>query len=86
MHSSFAYEPVLSGKASSFLVGVSKAKQRKIIALIFQISDHPGQLGDYSTRDDIGRDVQHLLLGDWQFSFWADQAVRELRVTEIAEL
>ena len=86
MHSSFAYEPVLSGKASSFLVGVSKAKQRKIIALIFQISDHPGQLGDYSTRDDIGRDVQHLLLGDWQFSFWADRAVRELRVTEIAEL
>ena len=86
MHSSSVYEPVLSGKASSFLIGVSKAKQRKIIALIFQISDHPGQVGDYSTRDDIGRDIQNVLLGDWQFSFWADHAVRELRVIEIAEL
>ena len=86
MRSSFAYDPVLSSKASSFLIGVSKARQRKIIELIFQIADHPSQLGDYSTRDDVGRDLQHLLLGDWQFSFWADHAVRELRVTDIAEL
>ena len=62
------------------------ANERKIIALIFQISDHSGQLGDYSTQDDIGRDIQHLLLGDWQFSFWADHAVRKLGVTEIPEL
>ena len=86
MRSSFAYDPVLSSKASSFLVRISKTKQRKIIELIFQISDHPTQLGDYSTRDHVGRDIQHLLLGDWQFSFWADHAVRELRVTDIAEL
>jgi hypothetical protein len=26
------------------------------------------------------------LVGDWHFSFWADHAVRELRVTEIDEL
>ncbi len=68
MPSGSAYEPVLSGKASSFLIGVSKTRQKKLIALIFQISEHPGQLGD------------------WQFSFWPDHAVRELRFTEIAEL
>jgi hypothetical protein len=86
MHRSGAYEPVLSSKASSSLVGSSKAKQKKIIALVFQISNHPQQLGDYATRDGSGREIQHLLLGDWQFSFWADHAVRELRFTEIAEL
>ncbi|MEO5958185.1 MAG: hypothetical protein ABIZ49_13000 [Opitutaceae bacterium] len=84
--SKFAYHPVLSGKVSSFIVGTSKARQKKIIALVFRISDYPSQLGDYATRDENGREIQHLLLGDWQFSFWADHAVRELRFTEIAEL
>jgi hypothetical protein len=86
MRRSGAYEPVLSGQAAAFIVGRSKASQRKIIALIFQLSDHPHQLGDYATRDAQGREIQHLLLGDWQFSFWPDHAVRELRFTEIAEL
>ena len=81
-----AYDPVLSGRASAAILGTTKAKQRRIIALISQIAAHPGQLGDYATREDGGREIQHLLLGDWHFSFWADHAVRELRFTEIAEL
>jgi len=86
MPKSFAYEPVLSGKASSFLIGESKAKQKKIIAMIFQLADHPSQLGDYSVREDDGRVLQHLLVGDWHLSFWADHGARELRITEISEV
>jgi len=80
------FDPVLSGKASAFLVGTSKSKQRKLIALITQISERPNQLGDYATRDDSDREIQHLVLGDWHFSFWPDHAVGELRFTDIAEL
>jgi hypothetical protein len=81
-----SYEPVLSGKASSFLVGLSKVKQRSVIMLAHQLAEHPGQLGDYVTEDETGRKVQHLLVGDWHFSFWPDHAIRELRITEINEL
>lgn len=81
-----SYDPVLSSKASSFLVGQSKSKQKQVLRLLFQLAELPGQLGDYSTREDGGREIQHLLVGDWHFSFWADHAVRELRVTEIDEL
>ena len=81
-----AYEPVLSAKASSALVGLSRPKQRKIIELLFRLAQHPGQLGDYSTRDDRDRDIQHLRLGDRLVSFWADHAVAELRITAIEEL
>jgi len=80
------YEPVLSGKASSFLVGLSKTKQRAVVLLAYQLAEHPGQLGDYATEDEVGRAVQHLLVGDWQISFWPDHAVRELRIMEINEL
>jgi len=86
MPSSFAYEPVLSSRAAAFLIGLSKAKQRTVIALMFRLAEHPTQLGDYATRGDAGREIQHLMVGDWHFSFWADHPVRELRITEIAEL
>jgi len=48
------YEPVLSGRASSFLVGLSRTKQKQVLRLLFQLAGHPGQLGDYATRDDDG--------------------------------
>ncbi len=86
MHKTSGYEPVLSSKASSFLIGLSKKKQKRVIDLVFQLAEYPSQLGDYATREDGGREIQHLMVGDWHFSFWADHAVRELRVTEITEL
>ncbi len=80
------YEPVLSGRASSSLFGLPRPKQKQVLRLLFQLAEHPSQLGDYATREDDGREIQHLLVGDWHFSFWADHAVRELRITEIDEL
>ena len=80
------YEPVLSARASSALVGLSRSRQKQVLRLLFQLAEHPSQLGDYATREEDGREIQHLLVGDWHFSFWADHAVRELRVTEIDEL
>jgi hypothetical protein len=85
MPGQFAYDPVLSGKASAALVGLSKAKQKIVMDLAFRLADHPSQLGDYSTREGAGRKIQHIALGDWHFSFWADHAVREFRITEITE-
>ncbi len=86
MPSPSGYEPVLSGGASSFLVGLSRPKQRQVFRLLLQLAEHPGQLGDYATRDGDGREIQHLLVGDWHFSFWADHAAKELRITEIVEV
>jgi hypothetical protein len=86
MPKSAGYEPVLSSRASSFLIGLSKPKQKQVLRLLFQLAEHPGQLGDYATRDDDGREIQHLMVGDWHFSYWADHAVRELRISEIDEL
>ncbi len=86
MPKSAAYEPVLSAQATAFLVGLSRQKQRKLLTLLLQVAEHPMQLGDYSTRDEDGHQLQHLVVGDWHISFWADHAVRELRITELAEL
>jgi hypothetical protein len=81
-----AYEPVLAGRAASFLIGLPKSKQRSAIQLVDRLAEYPTQLGDYATKDDSGRVIQHLLVGDWHLSFWPDHAIRELRITEINEL
>jgi len=86
MHKPVPYEPVLSGKASAWLVGQSRNAQRKVIALLFQLAEVPSQLGDYSSRDDSGRNIQHMLVGDWHISFWADDAAKEFRIVEIVEV
>jgi hypothetical protein len=50
-----------------------------VIALLFKLADHPTQLVDYATREDDGREIQHLIVGDWYFSFWLDHPVRTHR-------
>jgi hypothetical protein len=81
-----AFEPVLSARATAFLVSLSKPKQRRLIDLIYRLSDHPQQLGDYTLTDDTGRNVQFLIVGDLVVGFWPDHAVKELRITEIDEV
>lgn len=81
-----SYETVLSAKASAFLVGLSKAKQRRLIGLLFKLAENPNQIGDYSEPDDTGREIQFLWLRDLLIAFWPDHPVRELRIVEIHEV
>ena len=80
------YEPVLSSKAAAFLVALSKARQRKMIGLLDQLADSPCQIGDYFEPDESGREVQFILVRDLLIAFWADHAVRELRIVDIEEV
>ncbi|MCW5550251.1 MAG: hypothetical protein KIT44_14910 [Opitutaceae bacterium] len=86
MPNSGAFEPVLSAKALGLLHALSKPKQRRLIGLLFRLAEQPDQVGDYQSRDDTGREVQHLLIGDLVVSFWPDHAVKELRIVEIEEI
>lgn len=79
------YEPVLSSKAAAFFVGLSKIRQRNLIALLFQLADNPFQIGDYSELDQSGQEVQFILVRDLLIAFWADHAVRELRIVNLEE-
>jgi len=82
----FFYEPVLSSKAASTLLGFSKVKQKRLYELIFKLASYPKQSGDYSVLDASGREIHYLLVGNFVFSFWADHAVKELRILEIDEV
>jgi hypothetical protein len=80
------YEPVLSSKSAGFLVALSQARQRKLIGLLYQLAENPSQIGDYSEPDDTGREIQFILVRDLLVAFWADHAIRELRIVDIEEV
>ena len=81
-----SYEPVLSSKAAGFLLSLSKARQKKLVGLLYQLADSPAQIGDYSEADDSGRDVQFILIRDLLVAYWADHPVKELRIVDIEEV
>ncbi|MCX6956237.1 MAG: hypothetical protein NTV51_29235 [Verrucomicrobia bacterium] len=77
---------MLAGKASAFLIALPKGKQKKVVQLAFKLAETPFQIGDYTTKDDQGRPLENILVGEWLFTFWADHATRELRIMDIAEV
>ena len=63
------FEPVLSGKASSYFVTLSKRKQRRLLDLLYRLASFPAQPGDYDSIDEAGRKVQHLEAGPLVISY-----------------
>lgn len=64
------YEPVLSSRAIDFLIRLRRSKQETLVGLLQKLADNPKQLGDYSVKDNTGRDIQFMLVGDYVIGFW----------------
>lgn len=86
MPNAWAYEPVLSSKATAFFLGRSRSRQRRLILLLEKLADNPHQVGDYSEPDQSGRAIQFILVGDFVIGFWADHPVKEFRIVDIEEV
>jgi hypothetical protein len=82
----WAYEPVLSSKATAFVVGLAKIRQRRLLLLLEKLASNPHQLGDYSEPDQSGRAIQFILIGEFVIGFWADHPVKEFRIVDIEEV
>jgi hypothetical protein len=80
------YSNVLSAAAGDFAFGLPRREQHRLATVFRQIATHPHREGDYVTTDATGRVVQNLLVDDWVITFWADHAVKELRVTEVVQV
>jgi hypothetical protein len=55
----------------------------KITHLCDELSGNPFLPGDYAERDDIGRPIQVLIIGRHAVCFWADHAVKEVKILDL---
>jgi hypothetical protein len=61
-----------------------KVKERnQILRLLNKLRTHPFLEGDYVERDDIGRLMQVVIVGRNAIVFWADHAVKEVKVIDL---
>lgn len=58
--------------------------QRQQISLfIDSLADEPNRPGDFSERDDSGRQIEIKVLGQFAITYWTDHAVREVKILDI---
>ena len=55
----------------------------RILRFLEQLGRTPGQRGDYEELDEVGRSVQIKVIGKYALTYWADHAVKEVKVTRI---
>ena len=59
------------------------SERRGIMLLLEQLAQDPYRSGDYVESDEIGRPIQVVITGRNAICFWADHAVREVKVLDL---
>ena len=57
--------------------------RRMIISQIEKLADNPFTNGDFAVTDATGRKNEVLVLHGYSITFWADHAVKELRIVDV---
>ena len=77
------YEVFLRSEAIEALSNIRGSSRRRIAAFIDSLKSNPFQLGDYPIQDNTGRGIYIKIVGAFAVTYWADHAVKEIRVTDI---
>ncbi len=59
------------------------SQRQKILAFLEDLAHDPNRKGDYEEKDEVGREVQIKIVGDFALTFWADHAVKEVKITRV---
>lgn len=81
-----SYSYVLAETAGEFAFRLPRREQQRLAKICRLLASLPSTEGDYVTKDHTGRALQNLLVDDWVVTYWADHAVKELRITEIVQV
>lgn len=61
----------------------SRHEQQAITRLFDELAQDPSRPGDYAEQDEIGRPIQVVIVGRSAVCFWADHAVREVKIVDL---
>ncbi len=74
---------LLTSEAFRFLLTL-RASERQMLDDVFEpLADNPFLPGDYQEFDEANRPLEVLLKGRFLLTFWADHAVKEVRIVRV---
>ena len=77
------YAVYLRLEAAELLKSVAIRNRRGIENFVDSLSGNPFKSGDYAETDAAGRPIQIKIIGNFAVAFWADHAVKEIKVVAI---
>jgi hypothetical protein len=77
------YEVYLRTEAFEFLRHRHTDTRNRLLRLFHELSRDPYRRADFNERDQTGRDIQVLIFQHYAISYWADHAVKELKVIDV---
>ena len=61
----------------------ARREREQLLTFLESLAEFPNTLGDYQEQDEVDRPVQIKIVGDYALTYWADHAVKEVKVTRI---
>ncbi len=77
------YRVFIAAEVVAALRTCGGAERRLITRLLEELAQDPFRHGDYIEQDEVGRPVQVLIIGGRAVCFWADHAVKEVKVIDL---
>jgi hypothetical protein len=78
-----AHDVYLRREAHEFLRNCGREERQNLLTLLDSLAQSPFTIGDFTEKDRTGREVQGLICRRAAILFWADHAVKEVKVVDI---
>jgi hypothetical protein len=78
-----AYRVFIAAEVIALLRDRRSREKRLVTQLFEELAQNPFRTGDYVERDEVGRPIQVLIIGGLAVCFWADHAVKEVKVIDL---
>ena len=76
------YSPYVRHEVYLQLKNVPRMQRERVMRFMEALAKDPYQTGDYQDRTPEGREIQIKLIGSYAILFWADHAVREMKIVD----
>lgn len=77
------YEVYLRREVFEFLRRCRSDERDQLLTQLEALGRDPYRRGDFTERDQSGRDIEVLIIRRYAILYWPDHAVKELKVTEV---
>lgn len=77
------YRVFLAREVVELLRKLPLRQRQELTKFVASLESSPFQPGDYTERDDVGRPIEVRLMGRHALCYWADHAVKEVKVIDL---
>ena len=79
-----AYVVSLRFKVMETLRGLRRAERERILLWMERLEGDPFGRGEYVEKDDSGREIQVVIVGNHALYYWLDAPVKEIKIVKIS--